>query len=170
MTLHEYPKTLGPADDRRIVTMVLNNVNNVPGLGNIHGGHARARQLLALLKVLIAKQCIVFRWLRDEGGHHVFELGHEGLPARMVKTRCRGVWAVWWCLANRGDYLRTADLVDPDVDTPDNSVRRQIRVTAAQHFAAWGMPELEATALACTVANGVVDMQLAVNAPTFITQ
>ena len=37
---------LSPADDRRIITMLLNNVNNVPGLGNIHGGHARARQLL----------------------------------------------------------------------------------------------------------------------------
>lgn len=161
---------LSPADDLRVVAAMLNNVNNTPGLGNIHGGFERARELLALLKGVSAKRCIVFRWLRDEGSQHVFELGHEGLPTRMVKTRCRGVWAVWWCLANRGDCLRATDLVDPDVDTPDNSVRRQIRVTAAQQFAGWGMPELEAAALACTVANGVVDMQLAVNAPTFITQ
>lgn len=161
---------LSPADDRRIITMLLNNVINTPGLGNIHGGHDRARELLALLKGVSAKQCIVFRWLRDEGSQHVFELGHEGLPTRIVKTSRRGIWAVWWCLANRDGYLRTTDLAAPDVDTPDNSVRRQIRVTAAQQFAGWGMPELEAAALACTVANGVVDMQLAVNAPTFITQ
>lgn len=159
-----------PADDRRVINALIANVNNTPGLGNIHGGFERARDLLALLKGVSAKQCIVFRWLRDEGGQHVFELGHEGLPTRIVKTSRRGIWAVWWCLANRDGCLRTTDLVDPDVDTPDNSVRRQIRVTAAQQFAAWGMPELEAAALACTVANGVVDMQLAVNAPRFITQ
>lgn len=37
---------LSPDDDLWVVTMLLNNVNNTPGLGNAHDGHARARELL----------------------------------------------------------------------------------------------------------------------------
>lgn len=163
------PDHLTPADQLRVVNLLLANVANTPSLGIVHGGHAFALGLLAECKRRLSRP-VVFKWHGDEGRQHVFELGHEGLPTRIVKTSRRGIWAVWWCLANRDGYLRTTDLAAPDVDTPDNSVRRQIRVTAAQQFAGWGMPELEAAALACTVANGVVDMQLAVNAPRFITQ
>jgi hypothetical protein len=163
------PVVLSPADDLRVVNMLMANINNTPGLSNIHGGNERARELLMRIKRNLGG-AVIFRHLGNEARQDVYELGREGLPTRTVKTTCRGVWGLWWCLANRGGLLRTTDLSDPDVDDPDASVRRQIRKTAAQQFASWGMPELEAAALACTVAHGMVDMQLAVNAPMFIVK
>lgn len=161
---------LSPEDDLRVVNALIYNIPNTPALGNIHGGAARARELLTLLKAVLAAPVVVFRWRGDDGPRMVFEIGLEGLPLRTVKTTCRGVWAVWWCLDNPREKLPTTDLADPAADTADASVRRQIRKTAAKQFADWGMAHLESAALVCTVGAGVIEMQLPVNAPRFITQ
>lgn len=117
---------------------------------------------------------LVFRHLRTEGQHDHFEIGHEGEPLRTVKTANRGIWATWWVLDDGGtsEALRATDLAAPDATEPEQSVRRMIRTTAAKEFARWGMPELEAAAKACRVANGtgVVRCERPAHAPKVITR
>lgn len=128
------------------------------------------------LSTLASKQHhgIVFRHLRTENQRDHFEIGHEGGPLRVVKTCNRGVWATWWLLDDGGasEALRATDLAAPDATEPEQSVRRMIRVTAASQFARWGMPELEAAAKACRVANGtgVVRCERPAHAPRVITR
>lgn len=132
--------------------------------------------LTAALQTLARGQhrVVIFRHLRTEGQKDYFEIGYQGEPLRIVKTDKRGIWATWWVLDDGGasDALRATDLAAPNATEPEQSVRRMIRTTAAKEFARWGIPELEAAAMACGVANGtgVVRCERPAHAPRVVTR
>ena len=112
---------------------------------------------------------IVFRWIGEEAGADVFEIGREGEPTREVKTAVRGVWWVWRAIDSGDDSLKAGDLAAPDAAEPLAAARKSIRKTAAQ-WLRQHMAELEAAALAVRIEAGGIRYQPASSAPPIFTR
>lgn len=165
------PDHLTPADQLRVVNLLLANVNNVPGLGNIRGGHAFAMELLAGCKRRLSRP-VVFKWLGDEGAESVFEVGHYGGATQTLRTSQRGVWWLWAAIADRGvsSTLRASDFSAPWATASGDSTRKALRRDAADFFDQLGMHELAQAASYIKVTHGLIRYCPAVNAPTILTR
>lgn len=160
---------LSPQDQARVLNALLHNLGNTPGLGNIRGGAAFARELLLRMKAQAAAP-VVFRYRgEDAAGRAVYDVG-RGDEVRTVTTGKRGVFTVWWLLANPGQAWDPAMLSRPDARTPADSARTMVRVGAARQFEAWGMPELVAAANACRKRGQHMHMERPHNAPPVVTR
>lgn len=164
--------TIDSRDQRHTLDAAIASVDRIPL--NARGGHDFLRQVLREARQRLAA-AVVFRHMgRDLRGRDVFEIGREGDALRTVRTRCRGVWPVWALLDDERHggpgELRVADHTKPDAAYPEDSLRRAIHRTAASEFDAWQLHDLQAAALRCTVAGGVVTLQRSRNAVEVITR
>lgn len=162
---------MSPDQARRLRDVLAQRLKNDSYFANVPEGFAWVMQCVDA-GVAQAGQPVVFRWLRDEGPLHVYEVGHYGGDTKVVKESQRSVWWLWAAIDDRQrtNTLRTGDFSAPWATASDDSTRKALRNGTSSTLKRWGMPELEAAAKCITVADGVIRYDPSTSMPAIITR